>query len=57
MYRRDKGGHGNVARDGAAVILGHIDRNGIAANPFLDLEQPKLESVRVLMECSCGALP
>ena len=57
IYRRNTSGDGNIERNRAAVILGHIDCNSIAANLFVSLEHPKIKSVRVMMQHPGGTQP
>lgn len=55
--RWDTSGYGDIERNQTAVILRHIDSDRIAANLFLGLEQPKIKSVRMMMERPCDTQP
>ena len=46
---------GIVEGNGAAVILRHVGRNRISANPFMSLEQAEVKAVGVMMQGPCGA--
>ncbi len=50
VNRRDAGGHRDVERDGAAVVLGHFYRDCIPPEPVPGFEQPEIEPVRMLMQ-------
>ena len=57
VHRRYAGSDGDVEGDGTAVVLGHLGRDGIPADPVPGLEQAKVEPVRVVMQRPCGCEP
>ena len=55
--RRDTGRDGDVEGYRAAIVLRHLGRERVATELPLSLEQPEVESVRVVMQSPCGPKP
>ena len=50
VYGGNARGDGNIERNQRAIVLRHIGRNGITADPGLRFKQSEIESIRVLVQ-------
>ncbi len=52
VYRGYARGDGNIERNRGPVVLRHVDRDGIASDLGLRLEEPEIIQFRVPSQCS-----
>ena len=48
VYRRDASRDRNIKWNGAAIVLRHVDRDGVAADGCICFEQPDVKPIRML---------